>query len=37
MRGRSWAAIGGVFLSLALSSTASAQFSPGSRSLGDVY
>ena len=37
MRGRSWAAIGGVFLSLALCSTASAQFSPGSRSLGDVY
>ena len=37
MRGRSWAAIGGVFLSLALSSTASAQFSPGSRSLGDPY
>ena len=37
MRGRSWAAIGGVFLSLALSSTASAQFSPGARSLGDVY
>jgi aminopeptidase N len=37
MRGRSWAAIGGVFLSLALCSTASAQFSPGSRGLGDVY
>ena len=36
MRGRSWAAIGGVFLSLALSATASAQFSPGARSLGDV-
>ena len=37
MRGRSWAAIGGVFLSLALCSTASAQFSPGARSLGDAY
>jgi aminopeptidase N len=37
MRGRSWTAIGGVFLSLALCGTASAQFSPGSRSLGDPY
>ena len=37
MRGRSWAAIGGIFLSLALCSTASAQFSPGARSLGDAY
>ena len=37
MRGRSWAAVGGVLLSLALCSTASAQFSPGSRSLGDPY
>ena len=35
MRGRSWAAIGGVFLSLALSSTASAAYAPGARSLGD--
>jgi len=37
MRGRSWTAIGGVFLSLALCSTASAQFSPGARTLGDPY
>ena len=37
MRGRTWAACGAVFLSLALSSTASAQFTPGARSLGDVY
>lgn len=37
MRGRSWAAIGGVFLSLALSSSASAQFTPGARSVGSVY
>ena len=37
MRGRSWAAIGGIFLSLALSATASAQFSPGARSGGDPY
>src|SRR5687767_5136267 len=37
MRGRSWAAVGGVFLSLALSGTASAQFSPGARTLGDPY
>src|SRR5262245_24667067 len=37
MRGRSWAAIGGVFLSLALCSTASAQFSPGARTVGEVY
>src|SRR3954454_5929488 len=36
MRGRSWAAIGGVFLSLALSGTANAQqYTPGGRSLGD--
>src|SRR5215204_6382422 len=36
MRGRSWAAIGGVFLSLALSVPASAQqYTPGGRSLGD--
>src|SRR4051812_14207070 len=35
MRGRSWAAIGGVFLSLALSSTAHAAYTPGARSLGD--
>ncbi len=37
MRGRSWTAIGGVFLSLALCGTASAQFSPGARTLGDPY
>src|ERR1044072_6816737 len=36
MRGRSWAAIGGIFLSLALSATASAQtYTPGGRTLGD--
>jgi hypothetical protein len=35
MRGRSWAAVGGVLLSLALSSTASAQYTPGGRTLGD--
>ena len=37
MRRRSWAAIGGVFLSVALCGTASAQFSPGARTLGDPY
>jgi hypothetical protein len=37
MRDRSWAALGAVFLSLALTSTASAQFSPGSRTLGEPY
>src|SRR5919108_4340442 len=37
MRGRSWAAIGGIFLSLALSATASAQtFTPGGHTLGDL-
>ena len=37
MRGRSWAAIGGIFVSLALSATASAQtYTPGGRTLGDV-
>jgi hypothetical protein len=36
MRGRSWAAIGGIVLSLALSATASAQtYTPGGRTLGD--
>src|SRR5919108_4068108 len=35
MRSRYLAAVGGVLLSLALSSTATAQFAPGSRSLGD--
>jgi aminopeptidase N len=36
MRGRSWAAVGGIFLSLALSATASAQtYTPGGRTLGD--
>ena len=37
MQRRSWAAVGGVLLSLALSGTASAQFSPGARTLGDPY
>src|SRR3954470_3111556 len=37
MRGRSWAAIGGIFASLALTATASAQtYTPGGRTLGDV-
>ena len=36
MRGRSWAAVGGIFLSLALSATAEAQtYTPGGRTLGD--
>ena len=35
MRGRPLAIVGGLLLSLALSAPASAQFSPGSRSLGD--
>ena len=36
MRGRSWAAIGGIFASLALTATASAQtYTPGGQSLGD--
>src|SRR3954452_5666331 len=36
MRGRSWAVIGGVLASLALSATASAQtYTPGGRTLGD--
>jgi aminopeptidase N len=36
MRGRSWAAIGGIFVSLALSATASAQtYTTGGRTLGD--
>jgi hypothetical protein len=37
MRGRSWAAIGGVILSLGLCSSASAQFTPGARTVGSVY
>ena len=37
MQRRTWAAVGGVLLSLALSGTASAQFSPGARTLGDPY
>ena len=37
MRGRSWAAIGGVVLSLGLCSSASAQFTPGARTVGGVY
>jgi aminopeptidase N len=37
MRGRSWAAIGGIVASLALSAPASAQtYTPGGRTLGDV-
>ena len=37
MRGRSWAAVGGIFASLALTATASAQtYTPGGRTLGDV-
>src|SRR6185503_1485759 len=37
MRGRSWAAVGGIFVSLALTATASAQtYTPGGRTLGDV-
>src|SRR4051794_36762718 len=36
MRGRSWAAIGGILAGLALSATASAQtYTPGGRTLGD--
>ena len=36
MRGRSWAAVGGILLSLALSATAEAQtYTPGARTLGD--
>ncbi|WP_053227161.1 M1 family metallopeptidase [Solirubrobacter soli] len=36
MRGRSWAAIGGILASLALTASASAQtYTPGGRSLGD--
>src|SRR3954467_7823978 len=35
MRGRPWAAVGSVFLSLALSSSAHAAYTPGARSLGD--
>jgi aminopeptidase N len=37
MRRRSLAAIGGVVLSLAFAGSASAQFSPGARTLGDPY
>ena len=37
MRGRYWAAVGGIFASLALTATASAQtYTPGGRTLGDV-
>src|SRR5262245_34175097 len=35
MRGRSWAAVGGVLLCLTFSSAASAAYSPGARTLGD--
>jgi hypothetical protein len=37
MHGRCWAAVGGALIALALAAPASAQFSPGSRSLDDVY
>ena len=37
MRGRYWAAVGGIVASLALTATASAQtYTPGGRTLGDV-
>jgi aminopeptidase N len=37
MHGRCWAAVGGVLIALALAAPANAQFSPGARSLNDVY
>ena len=37
MQGRVWAAVTTVVLALALAAPASAQYSPGARSLGDVY
>jgi aminopeptidase N len=37
MHGRAWAAVGGALIALVLAAPASAQYTPGSRTLNDVY